>query len=87
MLQALDLPIVVNLNPRSVYNKIDEFHALVEEEDVDITFMSESWEKENKTLHDIINLDDHIVISNVHQRRGVGGRPALIVSTKKIQSS
>ena len=42
--------------------------------------MSESWEGENKTLHDIINQDDHIFISNVHQRSGLGGRPALIVS-------
>ena len=84
-MQALDLPIVVNLNPRSIYNKIDEFHALVEEEEVDITFMSESWERENKTLHEIVNLDDNIVISNVHQRRGIGGRPALIVSTKKYK--
>ena len=85
VLKALDLPTVVNLNPRSIYNKIDEFHALVEDENVDITFMSESWERENKTLNDIINLDDHIVISNVHQRSGVGGRPALIVSNKKYR--
>ena len=85
VLKALDLPTVVNLNPRSIYNKIDEFHALVEDDNVDITFMSESWERENKTLNDIINLDDHIVISNVHQRSGVGGRPALIVSNKKYR--
>ena len=30
-LQALDLPTVINLNPRSVYNKVDEFHSLVTE--------------------------------------------------------
>ena len=83
VLQALELPTVVNLNPRSVYNKIDEFHAFVEDEEVDILFMSESWERESKTLQDIIKLDDHIVISNVHQRRGVGGRPALIVNKNK----
>ena len=56
VLQALDLPTIVNLNPRSVYNKIDEFHALVEDEDIDITFMSESWEREDKTLDQIIHL-------------------------------
>ena len=37
-----------------------------------------------KTLDEIINLEDHVVISNVHQRHGVGGRPALIVSKKKL---
>ena len=47
--QALNLPTVINLNPRSVYNKINEFHTLVQEEDIDIVFMSESWERENKT--------------------------------------
>ena len=55
VLQALDLPSIINLNPRSVYNKIDEFHALLEDEDIDITFMSESWEREDKTLDKIIN--------------------------------
>ena len=81
VIEAMDLPTIINLNPRSVYNKIDEFHALVEEEDVDIVFMSESWERENKTLHEIINLEDHIIISNVNQRKEVGGRPALIVKS------
>ena len=56
----------------------------MKEEDVDIIFMSESWERESKTLDEIINLEDHIVISNVHQRKGVGGRPALIVNKKKF---
>ena len=40
ILQALDLPTIINLNPRSVYNKINEFHTFVEEEEADITFMS-----------------------------------------------
>ena len=45
--------------------------------------MSESWERESKTLDQIINLAEHVVISNVHQRRGVGGRPALIINKSK----
>ena len=31
LIQALDLPTICNLNPRSVYNKIDEFHNFVKE--------------------------------------------------------
>ena len=69
-LQALELPVIANLNPRSVYNKVDEFHAFVKEEEVDILFMSESWERENLQLNQIIHLDNHTVISNVYQRRG-----------------
>ena len=79
-LQALDLPSVINLNPRSIYNKKNEFHTLVNELSVSLIFMSESWERENETLDEIIELENYEVISNVHQRSGVGGRPALIIN-------
>ena len=58
--QALNLPTLCNMNPRSVYNKIEEFHTFVKEEQVDLLFMSESWERESLTLDQIIKLDDHM---------------------------
>ena len=45
--------------------------------------MSQSWERENLTLNQIIQLEDHCVISNVNQRRGIGAWPAIIVNNKK----
>ena len=36
-----------------------------------------------KSLEDCIKLEDHIVISNVYQRKEKGGRPALIVNYRK----
>ena len=45
--------------------------------------MSESWERLNEPLEDIIKLPDHTIISNPHQRKGTGGRPALIINHKK----
>ena len=81
--QALDLPVVLNVNPRSIYNKKSEFRTLVNEHSVDLICMSESWERENLPLEEIIQLEDHTVISNVHQWRGMGGRPAIIVNHKK----
>ena len=45
--------------------------------------MSESWERPDKPLEVIIKLPHHVVISNPHQRRGVGGRPALIINSTK----
>ena len=46
--------------------------------------MSESWERLNYTLEEVMRpLEDHTVISNVHQRDGRGGRPALIINSKK----
>ena len=82
-LQALQLPVIANINPRSVYNKTEEFHTFVKEEEVDLLFMSESWEREHLQLNDIIQLEDHMVISNVYQRTGKGGRPALVVNKEK----
>ena len=91
MLQALNLPKVANLNPRSIYNKVDEFCTYVEEEHIDLVFMSESHERwyptkkgENQTLNELIKLDNHIVVSNPSQRKGKGGRPALIVNNNKF---
>ena len=71
------------MNPRSVYNKVEEFHAFMEEEMVDLLLMSESFERENLKLKEIIKLENHEVISNVYQRTGVGGRPAIIVNKNK----
>ena len=84
LMQALNLPTVMNVNPRSIYNKASEFHNFVKEEQIDCIFMSESWERPEQPLDVIINLPDYTVISNPHQRKGVGGRPALIVNNKKF---
>ena len=50
VVQALQLPKVLNLNPRSIYNKKKEFVTFVKEEEVDLICLSESWEKEHLTL-------------------------------------
>ena len=82
--QALILPTLSNINPRSIYNKCEEFHTFVKEESVDLIFLSESWERENLTLKDIIKLDSHEIISNVYQRKGMGGRPAINCGKEQI---
>ena len=53
--------------------------------ELDVIFISESWERENKTLEQIIELDDYTIVSNVFQRKGIGGRPAIIANNKKFQ--
>ena len=80
--EALTLPTCMNLNPRSIYNKVIEFITLIKEEQVHCVFLSESWERPEFNLSQLINIEDYRVISNPHQRKGVGGRPALIVNTK-----
>ena len=82
--EALTLPKICNINPQSVYNKRDEFITFVQQMEADVIFMSESWERPGQTLDVVLEpLQDHTVVSNVHQRQGRGGRPALIVNTKK----
>ena len=81
---SLCLPNICNINPQSVYNKQEEFITFVEEMVSDVIFMSESWERENLTLDNIMKpLENHTVVSNVHQRGGRGGRPALIINCRK----
>ena len=83
IVEAENLPKVLNINPRSIYNVKEEFSTFIKEETVDLICISESWERENATLETIIEIDDYKVISNVHQRKGRGGRPAIIVNSRK----
>ena len=64
---------------------MEEFHNFVEQEEIDLLFMSESWEREYLTLDQIIRLDNHTIISNVSQRTGTGGRPAIFANSDKFE--
>ena len=82
----MKLPSVLNINPRSVYNKIDNLKTYIIENEIELTCISESWERPEYPLDKLFDLDDdYIVISNVHQRKNHGGRPAIIVKKEKFQ--
>ena len=70
--EAFDLPKVLVLNPRSIYNKIDQFKTYIIEKDIDLVFMSESWERHDEPLTNLINVDNYKVISNPFQRKNTG---------------
>ena len=80
--EALVLPTCMNLNPRSVYNKKTELITFIREKQIHCVFLSESWERPEFDLKELIQLEDYQVISNPFQRKGQGGRPALIVNTE-----
>ena len=82
--EALILPTCMNLNPRSIYNKSEEFIALIVEKNIDCIFLSESWERPEFNLSQLLNIDGYEVISNPHQRQGSGGRPALVINAKNF---
>ena len=83
--QASNLPIVININPRSIYNKTEDFKLVLEQYEADIVCLSETWERENLSLEELLNLEDSFsVISNVKQRDFAGGKPAIIVNKAKF---
>ena len=65
VLQSIELPIVMNLNPRSIYNKGEDFRLLLDQYSVDCVTMSESWERENLSLSHFLDLDNYMVLTNV----------------------
>ena len=68
----LNLPSFCNINPRSLYNKLSEFHTFVEQEELDCIFISESWERLDLPLTEVIKLKDFEIISNAFQRPNIG---------------
>ena len=57
---------------------------MMEQYEVDLCCMSESWERENLSLNEIINLDNFDIITNIVQRQTVGGKPAIIANRDKF---
>ena len=84
VLQSINLPVIMNINPRSIYSKSEEFSLLLDQYSADIVCMSESWERENLTLDQLLQLDNYEIISNVKQRDFKGGKPAILVNTQKF---
>ena len=80
-----DLPVVINLNPRSLYGKENELATIIEQYNCDICCVSESWERENYTLNDLIQIEHFKIVTNVKQRYGRGGKPAIIANESKYQ--
>ena len=66
-------------------NKTEHISQFIEEEEIDVAFISERHDINNKRLEDHIKLESHIVISKLYQRptSEKGGRTALIVNNKK----
>ena len=84
IVQALNLPKIMNLNPHSAMNKTEEITTFIIEE-IYLAIIWESHDRENKKLEDHIHISTHTVISNLYQRptKEKGGRPALIVDKDK----
>ena len=50
---------MLNINPRSLYNKKEEFITLVDEEEIDVGCISETWERKKLPLDKLIKIDGY----------------------------
>ena len=55
--EAISLPKILNLNPRSIYNKIIQLKTFIRERDIDIVLISESWERLDEPLSNAIDIE------------------------------
>ena len=62
ILEATNLPLMLVLNPRSIYNKLEEFWIMMEQLEVDICYMSESWDRENLPLETLLQKEGYKII-------------------------
>ena len=69
----------MNLNPRSIYNRLEELSEIIEQYNISVAGISESWEREDQPLNQIIQIENFKVLTNVVQRQNRGGKPALLI--------
>ena len=74
----------MNINPRSIYNKVDQFLTLVQMYESDLIFMSETWDRAHQPLENLIHLENYRVMTAVNPRNFKGGKPALIINEEKF---
>ena len=66
LFEASDLPIVVNLNPRSLYNKQNEFRTMIEQTEAGVCCVSETWGRSNTNggtlISDLIDIEGYRIV-------------------------
>ena len=90
VLQASSLPLVSVLNARSIYNKPDSFKTL-HELGIEAAIVSESWEREDQPLENLLQLDDYKVHSykrpKVKANRQPGGGCAIVYNEHRFKAT
>ena len=84
--KGFPLPVVLCVNPRSLYGRENEFSDIVNEYEGDLICISESWNRPEFPLSELLkteNFENFKVFMNVKQRKERGGKPAVLVNTRK----
>ena len=86
LVEASNLPIVLALNPRSLYNKSNEFISLIDQTEAGLCFVSETWDRSHLPkgleLTELIDIEGYKWVQNVVQRKRKGGKPAILISDR-----
>ena len=89
ILQASSLPLVTVLNARSLYNKHFNFKKFVSELGIEAAIISETWEREDKPLDQLLQMGNYKVHSHrrtkVKANRQPGGACALVYNEERFQ--
>ena len=88
---ASSLPLVSVLNARSLYKKCDNFKTFINELGIELSIVSETWEREEMSLETLLKLDNHKIISYKRTKtkasKQPGGGCALIYSEERFNVS
>jgi hypothetical protein len=63
ILQASFLPLVAVMNARSLYNKPESFKTFLKELGVEVVIVSETWEREEQSLEEMLQMSNYKVHS------------------------
>ena len=89
VLKASSLPLVTVMNARSLYNKHKSFKTFLTELGIEAAIVSETWEREDKPLNELLQLTNYKVHSHkrtkVKANRQPGGACALIYNEDRFQ--
>ena len=88
-LEAANLPTIVSVNPRSLYNKQLNFRTLIDQTEVGVCFVSETWDRTHKSdrskkdkdkmIAEVLDIEGYRWVQNIVQRKCRGGKPAILI--------
>ena len=91
MSTATSLPLICVANARSLYNKSTNFKHILHELGVEIALISETWERQELSLNELLNLQQYKVISYKRpkrkEKRQPGGGAAIIYNENRFDVS
>ena len=73
------------LNCRSACNKVNNLREILRTISPSVTILSETWERKNQRLNDILNSKEFVIISNSREKTpGVGAAIILDKNRYKV---